>query len=578
MTVLKPEAEIGHCVPPESNYAITTYVPGWDTAIAFREGDPAVLSKIVHIYPRFGPFRTVGELFRGIAGAIKIPEGHGLLAWTSSVAIPMFRAHCYSPHRKDPKLAPNELTFRVVDIGDIRLYAAVFPAPKTPGVIGGWQNPGIGPSIRLSEDLLAKIDTLTEVECDKKGRNPPARNAGLSEGASHDGLRRRIVDLLHRAPIDPDKIRVKPDDVFLYQTGMASIYAAHNLILAHRPGTVVMLGSLFHSTFHWLIEQSPHGVKHFGAVDAAGLDILEAWLGEERAAGRPVSYALIEFPSNPLLASADLRRLKALAEEHGFVFIVDDTIGSFANIDVLPQSDILATSLTKSFSGYANVMAGSLVLNPLSSHYAALKPLWDREFVNDLYIRDADVLLKNSNDYLDRTVVLNANAAQMASHLSSLTRTHDAASPILRARYPLEAPDRAIYESFLRRPTPELPAPGAGCLLNVDFTDVAAARAFYDALAVYPGPHLGAHRTLSLCYTALVFGKDPIEAAEHRTYGVIEESVRISAGLETAADLVDTLDVAVKAAFEASAAREKQEGLANGVGAAEAAVGSGLAA
>jgi cystathionine gamma-synthase len=62
MTVLKPEAELGHCIPPESNYAITTYVPGWDTAVAFREGDPAVLAKIVHIYPRFGPFRTVGEV------------------------------------------------------------------------------------------------------------------------------------------------------------------------------------------------------------------------------------------------------------------------------------------------------------------------------------------------------------------------------------------------------------------------------------------------------------------------------------------------------------------------------------
>jgi cystathionine gamma-synthase len=490
----------------------------------------------------------------------------------------MIQAHAYNSHRKDPKLAPGELSFRVVDIGDTRLYAAVFPAPKTPGVIGGWQNPGIGPSIRLAEDLLAQIDTLNEVDCDPAGENPPPRTAGLPEGPSHDGLRQRITDLLHRAPIDPDKIRVTPEDVYLYQTGMASIYAAHNLILAHRPGTVLMLGSLFHSTFHWLVEQSPQGTKHFGAVDAAGLDILEAWLDDERSAGRQVSYALVEFPSNPLLASADLRRLKALAEKHGFIFIVDETIASFANVDVLPQSDIIVTSLTKSFSGYADVMGGSLVLNPLSPHYAALRPLWDRDFVNDLYVRDADVLLKNSDDYLSRTAVLNANAARMASHLSSLTRAHDPASPILRARYPSESPDRAVYESFLRRPTPELPAPGAGCLLNVDFTDVAAAKAFYDALSFYPGPHLGAHRTLSLCYTALVFGKDPAEAKNHRGYGVIEESVRISAGLEAGEDLVDTLDVAVRAAYEASAAKEKQEGMADGVAAAEAAVGSGLAA
>lgn len=62
MTVLKPDAEFGHCVPPETNYAVTTYAPGWDSAIAFRDGDPAVLSRIVHIYPRFGPFQCVGEV------------------------------------------------------------------------------------------------------------------------------------------------------------------------------------------------------------------------------------------------------------------------------------------------------------------------------------------------------------------------------------------------------------------------------------------------------------------------------------------------------------------------------------
>lgn len=491
----------------------------------------------------------------------------------------MTRAHAFSSHRKDPKLVPGELSFRAVDIGDVRLYAAVFPAPKTPGIIGAWQNPGIGPSIRLTEDLLARIDSLNEVECDTAGENLPSRTVGLPEGPAHEALRRRITDLLHRAPIDPDKIRVTPQDVYLYQTGMAAIYAAHNLIVAARPGTVVLLGALFHSTFHWLAEQSPQGNRHFGAVDAAGLDVFEAWLDEERAAGRVVSYALVEFPSNPLLALADLRRLKALSEKHGFVFMVDDTVASFANVDVLPQSDLLVTSLTKSFSGYANVMGGSVVLNPLSPHYDTLKPIWDKAFVNDLYLRDADVLLKNSDDYLARTVVLNANAALMASHLASLSRASgDQTSPILRARYPLEAPDAAVYTSFLRGPTPDLPAPGAGCLLNVDFADVASARAFYDALAFYPGPHLGAHRTLSLCYAALVFGKYPAEAAAHRAYGIVEESVRISAGLEAGADLVETLDVAVEAAREASAAREKQEGKTDGVGAAEAAIGSGLAA
>lgn len=491
----------------------------------------------------------------------------------------MVRAHALGRHRKDPKLVEEELSFRVVDIGGTRLYAAVFPAPKARGIMGVWQNPGIGPSIRLAEDLLAQIDTITDVYCDPRGANPPARIAAFPESEAHESLRQRISNLLHRAAIDPVQIRVTPKDIYLYQTGMAALYAAHNALLAYRPGTVVVLGAIFHSTIHWLSEQSPQGYKHFGPVDTAGLDVFESYLREERSACRNVSYVLVEFPSNPLLASANLRRLKALSEEHGFVLEVDDTIGSFANIDVLPATDLLVTSLTKSFSGYADVMAGSTALNPLSPHFTALKTLWEHTFVNEFYARDAEVLLKNSDNYLHRTAILNANASLIAGHLSSLVRSPlNPTSPLLRVRYPPLLPDYEIYTSFLRRTTPELPFPGAGCLLNIDFEDLDAAKAFYNNLAFYPGPHLGAHKSLSLCYAALVFGKYPEEAAVHRSYGILEESVRISAGLEDGRDLVDTVDKAMEAVREVNALKEKREGKVGGVGAAEAAIRSGLAA
>ncbi len=35
--------------------------------------------------------------------------------------------------------------------------------------------------------------------------------------------------------------------------------------------------------------------------------------------------------------------------------VIDDTIGSFCNIDVSPVADVIITSITKSLSGYANV-------------------------------------------------------------------------------------------------------------------------------------------------------------------------------------------------------------------------------
>jgi cystathionine gamma-synthase len=56
-------------------------------------------------------------------------------------------------------------------------------------------------------------------------------------------------------------------------------------------------------------------------------------------------------------------RLRTLANKYGFLIVVDDTIGNFVNVEVLPYADILVSSLSKIFSGDANVMGGRLVEN-----------------------------------------------------------------------------------------------------------------------------------------------------------------------------------------------------------------------
>ncbi|GKT42070.1 cystathionine gamma-synthase [Colletotrichum spaethianum] len=570
MPVLKPTAEWGHCVPPESKYGITTYMPSWESAAKVRDGDKSIISRVVHIYPRFGPFGPVAQTLMAICAKIQTPEGHGALYFTSPASFAAVRDHSLHAHRKEHILTDEDLGYRCVDIGDVRLYLVTYPMPKTPGVIGAWQNPGIGVSIRLAEKLLQDIETLKEVNVEMGSPPPPTKY--LPEGEAHGKLRERITGLLHRAAVDHEKVKAESKDVFLYSTGMAAIFAAHKTVLEYRPGAVAILGVAFHSTVHYIQESSPHGYKHFGPVDAKGLDGFESWLDEEAAMGRDVSYVITEFPSNPLLASIDIGRLKKLlqAEKHKFILVLDDTLGSFANIDVLSESDILVSSLTKSFSGYANVLGGSVVLNPLSPHYSVLSSLWFKTFHNELFVGDAEVLLSNSEDYLQRTAVLNQNAAAMANHLHAHAK--NPSSPILRVLYPPLLPDYETYKARLRKPTSDLPEPGAGCLLSIDFDSIAAARAFYDQLAFYPGPHLGAHRTLSFAYNMLAFGRDPDEAAYHRSYGILEETVRISAGLEDAQDLLDTLDDAL------AVAQETKDKLAEGPVTVEAAVGSGIAA
>jgi cystathionine gamma-synthase len=90
------------------------------------------------------------------------------------------------------------------------------------------------------------------------------------------------------------------------------------------------------------------------------LDDLETLLEREASQSTlPPALALFtEFPSNPLLRSADLPRIRALADKYDFLVVVDETIGNFVNVEVLPYADIVVSSLSKIFSGDANVMGG----------------------------------------------------------------------------------------------------------------------------------------------------------------------------------------------------------------------------
>lgn len=72
----------------------------------------------------------------------------------------------------------------------------------------------------------------------------------------------------------------------------------------------------------------------------------------------PILALFTEIPSNPLLVTVNLPRLRQLADRFGFPIVVDDTIGNFVNVDALKYVDIVVTSLTKSFSGRANVLGG----------------------------------------------------------------------------------------------------------------------------------------------------------------------------------------------------------------------------
>ncbi|KAF5549743.1 cystathionine gamma-synthase [Fusarium phyllophilum] len=325
---------------------------------------------------------------------------------------------------------------------------------------------------------------------------------------------------------------LEESDVYLYPAGMNAIFNAHRALLhAREPAQSINFGFPYVDTLKILQKFGP-GCLFYGHASAEDLDDLEARLKNgERFLG-----LFCEFPGNPLLTCPDLTRIRKLADEYDFAVVVDETIGTFANINVLPVADVVVSSLTKIFSGDSNVMGGGLVLNPESKYYRTLKTTMNEIYEDNYWPEDVIFMERNSRDFESRVVRINANSDAICEVL----RTHPLVKSIY---YPKYNDSRSHYEKV------RLPDGGYGGLLSVVFQQKEHAQAFFDALPLAKGPSLGTNFTLASPYVLLAHYQE-LEWAEQ--FGVDPYLVRVSVGLEETTELQDTFTNALKAAESVS--------------------------
>jgi cystathionine gamma-synthase len=266
------------------------------------------------------------------------------------------------------------------------------------------------------------------------------------------------------------------------------------------------------------------GVSFFPRGDAGDLAALE-----ELAGRVPLSAICTELPTNPLLTSPDLRRLAAIAGRADCPLVIDDTVASCVNVDVLPVADVVWCSLTKYFSGRGDVTGGALIVNPASRFAGCLESVLARRYEDQLWCEDAAVLELNSRDFVERVRTINHTAEQLARFLHQ----HPAVAAVHYPAY--RSPE--VYESFRRK------GGGYGGLLSLEVQDPERnAPSFYDALEVCKGPNLGMSYTLACPFTILAHYRE-LDFAER--CGVSRWLIRVSVGLEPASDLIRRFDRAL---------------------------------
>jgi cystathionine gamma-synthase len=284
----------------------------------------------------------------------------------------------------------------------------------------------------------------------------------------------------------------------------------------------IQFGWLFMDTIEMLRKLHPPDVATHAIHSTLHLEALEALL---RDRGGHIAGLFTEVPSNPLMQTPDVERLRELADQYGFAVIIDTTLGTPYNVDVLRYADAVVESLTKYASGSADLMMGAVIVNPRSRFAGELQEQLPR-FLERPWRRDLARLAFRIGGYRERIQRVNKNTMALVDFFSG-------SKAVKRVRWAYEAQSLRNFEKVHR--APQSPGGIMTLELNVPLATV------YDRLPLAKGPSLGADFTLVGPYLyhahyALVSTEEG--RAYLRDKGLDPNLLRVSAGLEETSDLI----------------------------------------
>jgi len=260
------------------------------------------------------------------------------------------------------------------------------------------------------------------------------------------------------------------------------------------------------------------------------------------AAAAPVRILYLETISNPTLVVPDLAALAALAHRHGATVVVDNTFASpYLCRPLALGADLVVESATKYLSGHSDVLAGAV---------AGSRPLIDA--IRALHVDTGGTLAPFSAFLVLRGIpTLALRMDRHAATAAVLAELLEGAPGVARVWYPARPshPQHAVAVRQL--------AGGGGMLAFELEGGAAAGRAFIDALRIPERTaSLGSIHTIAVHPPSTTHRQ--LTPAELADAGIAPGLLRVSVGLEDAADLaadVDSALAAARAAVDATPAR-----------------------
>lgn len=461
--------DLGKAIP-DSPHAVSVALPRWQDVIDYEEKEESCMKSLRAIYPRFGLNLLVDEIAKKANESHGFREGRG---WPYPNLEIAKQAQLYCQNDNGGEAIIKEV---------LGLHCLITDQEASASAKAFWQHTGFGASSRQAAIALNK-ETAPSLDQGEKARF---------------SLRNRLAGVY-----GCDSALIE-----LYPSGMAALTAGLRAIRKIRPEKPFLQIGFPYVDVLKLPQKIYGGSRLLQTKDPGAIAIaLDTY--------KPAAV-IVELPSNPMLQCVDLPTISRLAHNRDIPVIVDDTIGSAINIDSLPYADLIFTSLTKSFAGKGDILAGSLVISPES--------FWKKELVEiNLLINenlpllsdpDSIALEKASRDFAARIPLLNNSCLLLKRKLEQHPK-------ISRVLHPENCPN---FNSIKRE------GAGYGCLLSFEIRKgTTNASKFYDSLKVCKGPSLGTNFTLACPYVLLAHYEELKWAQE---CGVPQDLIRVSVGLE----------------------------------------------
>lgn len=267
-------------------------------------------------------------------------------------------------------------------------------------------------------------------------------------------------------------------------------------------------------------------------ADVAFVDPTDHDAVERALAAAPARVLFVEAISNPLLRVTDLAALATVARERGAMLAVDATFAS--PVLVRPRelgAGVVIHSLTKYLNGHGDAMGG--VVAGSAEVGSAMR---ERAMIDGAYLppHEAWLILRGLRTLELRVRRQCETALAVARHLAAHPK-------VARVHYP-GLPSHPQHE-LARRQFGQLFGGVVSFVLRADTRE--AAFRFLDALELAtPAPTLGD------IYSEVLYppmsSHRRLDPEERRRLGITDGFVRLSAGIEDPADIIEDLDRALE--------------------------------